>query len=263
MMLRNPLAAAVLVSSLIIAACDSEDDSSDTPAGAEAATTEAESDAATPIEPAATEAAPTQDIEADTAVAQAALLTLADFPPGWSETPSDNEDDNPEAERALAECAGVDGDKLVDTEAEAETGRFSDPDGETFIDQTVGLMASEDEAAAALPDVTSTDVLTCFSDVYNDLFADSLDDGDLPDDTEFGEISVARLNVTPVGDETAALRVAVPVSVSGITVDVTVDLVVTRVGRSLSGLSFQSTFNPIDIGILDDYNALAASRLPG
>ena len=263
MILRTHVAAAALASALIIASCGSDEASNEVDSATEATATDVETTATTASSEATDPAAPAQDIEADTAAAQAALLALGDFPAGWSETPPDEDDGDPEADRALAECAGVDGDKLIDTDAEAETGRFSDPDGESFVDQAVGLMPTEDEAAAPFASFTSTDVIACFADVYNELFASSLEDGDLPDNAEIGEITVARLNVTPVGDDTAAIRISVPISVTGITVDVTVDLVLTRVGRSLSGLSFQSTFGPINIEILDQYNDLAASRLPG
>lgn len=258
MILRPRAAAAALVIALVVASCGSDETSNDADSA-----TDTETVATTASAEAADPAAPVQDVETDTAAARAALLTLDDFPAGWSETPAVEDDGDPEADRALAECAGVEGDKLIDTPADAETGRFSDPDGEAFVEQTVGLMPTEDEAATPFAAFTSNDVIACFADVYNELFASSLDDEDLPDDAEIGEITVARLNVTPVGDDTAALRVSVPISVPGITVDVTVDLVLTRVGRSLSGLSFQSTFGPIDVELLDQYNDLAASRLPG
>lgn len=255
-------ASAVAVAALISGACGSDGTSSDagTTPSAEADGGSAPAGTAAPdsTEP----ATPTQDVEADTAAAEAALLTLSDFPAGWTEVPDDGES-NPELNRQIAACGGYDGDGFIDTQAEAGTGDFTNPDGDTIINQNIGIAATEEDAAAAMAGLANPDALPCVADVYNTSFVDALNsEGDL-EGVEVGEITVGRLNVTPVGDDTQAIRVVVPLSADGFNVDLVVDLVLIRVGRSLSGLAAQSQFSPIGIEILDEYNALAASRLPG
>jgi hypothetical protein len=235
---RHRLITAVLIATLVFASCGGSE---------QAESTEAAD-------------APTQDIEADTAAAQAALLTLSDFPEGWSELPAVDDSDNDESSRRLAECAGLDRDGMLDSPASAETGDFNDPEENLEVNQTVGLEATEQDAIDLMTGFAAPDLLTCVSAVYNDTVVDALD---VPDDVEIGEITVARLNVIPAGDDVQASRVVIPFTTQGLEIDVIADLVLVRVGRSLSGLFFGSQFVPIPIETLDEYTALAASRLPG
>jgi hypothetical protein len=213
---------------------------------------------ATPVESEAT--VPAQKVEADLAAAEAALLALSDFPAGWSETPYTDESDE-ELSRRQVECLGGEGDTLFDNEAKARTGDFANPDDDQEINETVSVGASEAEAVAILAGFEDDSAITCLTEVYNDRFRELLED-ELDDDGEVGEISVARLNVTPVGDELHALRIQVPVETELITVDFSFDIVGVRVGRSLAGLFFASQFGPTPIEQIDKYTALAASRLP-
>lgn len=259
---RTRFASAVAIAALILGACGSDDTSSDAGTTPSAETDDGSESAGTAAPDSTEPADPTQDVEADTAAAEAALLALSDFPVGWTEVPDDGES-NPELNRQIAACGGYDGDGLIDTQAEARTGDFTNPDGDTIINQNIGIAATEEDAAAAMAGLANPDALPCVAEVYNTSFVDALNSEDDLDGVEVGEITVARLNVTPVGDDTQAIRVVVPLSADGFDVDLVVDLVLIRVGRSLSGLAAQSQFAPIDIEILDEYNALAASRLPG
>ena len=51
-------------------------------------------------------AAPTPNAT-DAAIAQASLLTLSDFPAGWEAKAPDQDDDDEDAQRRLADCVGV------------------------------------------------------------------------------------------------------------------------------------------------------------
>lgn len=203
-----------------------------------------------------------QDLDADLVAAQAAVLTLADFPSGWSElaTSDDASDAQDELNRARAECFGGSSEGLLEGDARAETDEFVSPD-EVTVSQVVLVTASDDEAVALFEGFVEPEVPTCLAEVYNDQIDNLL--ADAPAGTEVGEITVGALNVTPVGDEATALRVTVPVSADGLSVEVVLDLVLTRSGRTLSGLSFESTFAPVPIELLEEYSGLAASRLPG
>jgi hypothetical protein len=107
-----------------------------------------------------------QDIEADQAAAEAALLVLSDFPAGWSEVPDTQEDDE-EFSRRLAECFGASGTEVIEAEARAETGRFTDPDDGSQVFEVVGLMASVDASAATMAGIGGDDVTLCLTELYN------------------------------------------------------------------------------------------------
>ena len=142
------------------------------------------------------------------------------------------------------------------------------PDDDSTVSESVGIAATLEEAELLVAALNGADVPTCLQDVYRDFLQDLIDNPPtpadaLPEGVTLGETTVGRLNVTPVGDETTALRVTVPMTLEGgLTIDVVVDLVLVRRGRALAGLSFQSTFTPFDIEDIDLYSGLAAERLP-
>ena len=266
------ISTSALLAIALVAGCgvsDGESEPLDTAAPSES-TTPGESDVRNDLaepdeadEPTETDA-PAQDVEADQAAADAALLTLSDFPAGWSEAPADDEDeDTTELDERFAECFGIEADSegIIDTEAEASTGDFTDPNEDTTISHGVNVAATEEELTAAFGTFASDDLPACLTDAYNDALLGSLGD-EVPDDVEIGDVTVARLNITPTGDQTSALRINVPISSSGFGIDAYFDVVFTRVGRSGSALFFESFFSPAPIELIDEYNALAASRLP-
>jgi hypothetical protein len=208
-------------------------------------------------------------LEEDKAAAQAALLTLADFPAGWSEIPAEVEsDDDEDVGREVAACVGVEGDKLFDVGgAEASTGDFSDPEENVTISEQVGIAATADEAAAQLAALEAPGVTACIQDVFRAFVADLIENPEtpadsLPEGASVGEVTWGRLNVAPVGDQLVAYRVTMPISMEGITIDFYLDIVLARQGRSMANLYFESIFDPYPTEDLDRFVALAVSRLP-
>ena len=198
---------------------------------------------------------------ADQSAAEAALLTLADFPAGWSEVPPEEDDEATVAlQRRVAACSGSGGDNLLDFPAKACTGEFTNPDDDSSVAETVAIAPSDDEAAAVVSGMMGSDTPSCMDEVYTEFFEGEVD---LPDGASLSDLTVAPLNVTSVGDEVGALRVTATLDVSGIEIDVVTDQVLVRVGRSLAGLSFYSQQSPTSIEKIDEYLGLAASRLPG
>jgi hypothetical protein len=249
------IVALTLALALVLAACgsDSTESTTATPEPAPAATGATEA-----VE--ATEQATEQDIEADTVAAQAALLVVSDFPPGWTETPYVEDPANDERNRLLAECLGLDRPSIGDSPAKARTGDFASPEQDIEISQIIGLEAAEQDAVDIIESFADPDTPTCFAEVYSDTLAES---ADLGDGVELGgEITVAPVSVAPAGDDTAALRVTVPLTSDGFEVDVFADAVIVRVGRSLSFMFFASQGTPVDAGTIDEYAAVAASRMP-
>ncbi len=262
-----------LAATVLIAACGSDDDTSaDTTAGTTSApettvastspdTTVAETtpDTTTADTTPDTTAAPSQDVEADSAAAEAALITLAELPDGWTDGPAAGDAAGDVAAR-LAECVGVD--SITSPDASAATGNFSNPDGSIVLSESVGVQATERDARMVVAGLTSPDVLDCLAGAYLELGAGALSAGAVADGAEIGAVVASRLPVGAAGDATQAIRVVVPASVDGVTELVTVDHVVARTGRSIAALTFEARGEPTPIETIDEIAATAASRLP-
>jgi hypothetical protein len=263
-------ASALLVISLV-AGCggsDGESEPMDTDAPSESnapGESDDRNDLAEPDEPdQPTEAdVPVQDVAADAAAAEASLLTLSDFPAGWSEVPAEDEDDSfEEMNERQRECLGTDAD-VLNEEVEARTGDFTNPDDDSAVTQVVSLAPSVEMAEAYMAGGSADGVAACLTAVYREGFAEAVKDAEEMRGAELGEITVGALNVGEIGEESFAYRVTVPVSIQGFTVDIVADLVAVRVGRSVSGLTFRAQFDPTPTERITEYSALAASRLPG
>lgn len=259
--------AAALTGTLLIAACGSDgNDSTDATATTETETTAAdttpETTSATTSETTevatddtTTTEAPAQDVEADTVAAEAALLTLAEFPDGWTEAPSDPSTD---VEDRLAECIGVD--SLTSADASAASADFSSPDGNLVVAEHVGVNATERDARFVLAGITDPEVPACVAAAYTELGAAALGTGAVAEGTSIGEVTASRLAVGAAGDATQAIRVEIPLADGSSTI--TVDHVVARSGRSIAALTFEGRAEATAVETIDSITEPAASRLP-
>jgi hypothetical protein len=208
-------------------------------------------------------AAPVQDMVADAAAAEAALLTLSDFPAGWSEIPHEADDSNEEMLDRVYGCLGPAAVEMFNSPTKARTGDFTDPADDSGVNQTAALFPTTESAEGYMAGGSADGVAECLTTVYREELPGRLEGDGVPADAEFGEITVGSLNVGQAGEETFAYRVTAPVSAEGFTVDIVTDFVAVRVGRSVTGLNFQSFFDPTPTERIVEYASLAASRLPG
>ncbi len=274
---RTRVITVALAATLLIAACGSDGGGDGAGAGGDTVVVEA-----TVADPAATETtvaettpdtttatteamtedttattnAPAQDVGADSAAAQAAVLTLADFPEGWTEAPADGAAKS-EIDGRLAECVGVDSSGAV-----AATGDFSSPDGSLVISESVGVQATESDARLVVARLTNPEVPECVAAAYAELGAAALSPGAIAEGAEIGEVTATRLAVGSAGDATQAIRVIIPVTSDGVAGQLTVDQVVVRSGRSLATISFEGRVEATPVETIDEIATVTASRLP-
>lgn len=152
---------------------------------------------------------------------EAALLDLDDMPPGWTQVPSEEDED--ESETTLCEQQPLDEIEAVDR---AST-QFSASDLGPFLDHTVALYENG-EAAEAM-----------------ESFLTTLDDCDeWTEETEEGLVTYrpTPLSFPSLGDETVATRL----SVESDLVTVTIDMVTWRRGDLLSLLLASEVFDAPD-----------------
>ena len=76
-------------------------------------------------------------------------------------------------------------------------------------------------------------------------------------------MTIEPLDLAPAGDELAGYRITLALTVSGVTVDAFVDVVIVRSGGSVAGFTFQSVFDPFPAAEVEHYIDLAVDRLPG
>ena len=264
---------AALAATLLIAACGSDDGAAgtnadttvaditvaDTIPGTTPETTANTADATTEDTTAPNEA-PAQDVAADSAAARAAVLTVADFPQGWTDTPIET-DIASDLHTRLAECVGVD--NVTSSDASAASGTFASSDGDLVVNQRVGVQATEQDARLVIASLTNPDVPGCVAGAYTELGAAALGVGAVAEGAEIAEATASRLAVGAAGDATQAIRVVIPVTLGGTASQLTVDHVFVRSGRSLASLTFEARVEATTVETIDGITAAAASRLPG
>ncbi len=158
---------------------------------------------------------PAPDPAADAATAEAALLTLSDFPAGWSEVPDEEDNSNQDLLDEVFECLGPDAVELFNSETKAETGSFTDPADDSTVDQTVVLAATVESAEAYIAGGSADGVAECLTTAYREGTADLLADDEDAAGIELGEITVGALNVGEIGDGSFAYRIKAEVSSQG------------------------------------------------
>jgi hypothetical protein len=213
-------------------------------------------------------AAPATTVSAEqAAAAEAALLVLSDFPTGWTEEVEAEPTEQELAyQAAVAECADGTGNLLDLGGPRAKSPDFVGPDDQR-VEQSVTIV---DPAVAEdfMARFSAPGVEECFGDAVRAFIAENFASSDdpsqtLPGDVTVGELTIDEILIEPVGDELTAYRVTIPMTVSGLTLDVFVDIVAVRSGGSIAGLTFQSVFEPFTPEDVEQYLTVAVERLPG
>ena len=214
---------------------------------------------------------PAIDLDAEAAAAEATLLTLADFPTGWTVVPEEFfdavPDERAEARRAYVACVGVEGVGMFDF-ARTTVGRaFTNPaEFATPENDMVTHAVITDELVRVeqfMSDFSADGVDACLAETAREVWESVLEyphpaDNPTGDDVAVDQITVEPLNVPVAGDETVGYRTTVMLSNGGIHYG---DTVVTRIGSSVSFLLLESYDLPIGKARTDHLVELAATRL--
>lgn len=187
--------------------------------------------------------APTETSPEFTAAAQeaakSAVLTLDDFPPGWTGAPPDKSDNSNLG--VSDECSALELETFPGQVAEAESNEFTGPD-EQEVSSAISVFPTDDAAQGAV-------------DAFNDAFdqcrkelEDALtrlikegaeEEAQLPEEVELDlQVNVENLSFERFGDATVAYRIPVKASFIGITLEFTIDLVFMREGKVAGGLFY-------------------------
>ncbi len=217
---------------VVVPSCGDDDD--DQPSN----TTQSESPATT----SGSEASRAEDL----AIAESAVLTINDFPPGWEEGPVERPSDNPEIEAGIAECLDVPVDELYPDNPQATSPTFTSPQDEE-VSSRVTVTPSSEDAQQALERLSGDAVPGCYAQAVEALVMQSLlSSDDVPEGLDFGEVTFNRLSTDQIGDESIAFRTTLPFEYQGFDSQIELDFVLARVGRVGINMSFQSEETSFD-----------------
>ena len=195
----------------------------------------------------------------DQAIADAALLTLKDFPAGWEAASPEGDEDDREGQEKIAECVGVEYDELYDdTNAEATSPDFTnDMDEEVSVEVSVG---DEDRAKRAFEIAAQPEFRECLAEGMNDEIQANADE-DGANGVEVGDATLNELSFPALGDESLAFRMTIPISASGMDFDAVIDFVGVRVGRAQTQLTSFGVGTQLPTDEFVRYTKLAVKRL--
>ena len=172
--------------------------------------------------------------ESDEAIAEAAVLKLSDFEPGWR---VDDEDEDENEDDEELDCPGLD--KFEDDDApSAESEDFTQD--QSFVSNVVMIGEDEEEAKELLGLVSQDEIIECLRDELQTMFEEEPDFGEDFDDvsSEVGELSVGDF-----GDDAAGLQFVFSLE-GDISLEFYMDLIFVRRGRAVSMFVFVDLFSP-------------------
>lgn len=172
----------------------------------------------------------------DQRVADAALLTLADLPPGFVESADDDEEED--EEDPFDKCAtDKDAELEAATTAEGEAPNFEHSDTFAFVGSYSAVLTDADMAHDGVELLTSEELWSCFKDAMEEDIRNDAEAGDLADFT----VAAEDLTYFEIGDEVGAFRLTMSGKVQGQPLVVTVDFVAVRKDRTI-GMYFFGGF---------------------
>jgi hypothetical protein len=196
--------------------------------------------------------------EDDQRQAEDALLTLEDFPSGWT-APADDDDAEDVSEAECFRDIQPDLSELTVT-GHAESGTF-DTDN-AWVSSTASVYRDEEEAREAFEGGRGTlrndELPACFGDVFAEAMAEEENDVEI----EVGEVSANEVSVPDVAAErSAALRIEIPLEVDGQAVSAYMEFIGLEQGRTIGSLVTFSFLTPFPADETERLAGIMADRL--
>jgi hypothetical protein len=178
---------------------------------------------------------------ADRAKAEKLVLVAADFPAGWTATPSTPAPDEDAQGKALAKCAGA-----VDPDI-AESVEVDGPDvgkENAAVSSNVTFVKTTEYAQTDLAAITGSKIEKCVEDFAKQALNDELES------TESGakleSVQFDRITTTKYGDATVGFRLVATISAAGQKITAYQDLIFILKGRAEVSASFFDLGQPFD-----------------
>lgn len=169
----------------------------------------------------------------DQRLADAAVLVLSDLPPGFTETPKEDEGGAGEGEEddPFEQCVGEEAGEIdAGTTAEAESSDFEK--GDELLAGSIAFVLESEELAQDMMELFASDQL---KECFNQAFAEGVREGAAEEGGELPEFTtkVQNRSFAKIGDETAGYRATLSFAVQGQELSFPVDFVFARKGRTV------------------------------
>jgi hypothetical protein len=203
----------------------------------------------------------TVDTASDQQAAEDALLVLSDMPAGWIDTDDDAgayEDADVAYDEAFAECLGVDISLIESDESDGDATADSavePPKGDATVRSDVQVNATVSETEDLMKAFTGDGATTCFRDSIEAYL-------DASGAVGVGELSVEPLELEPVGDQSVAVRVMLPIETDQGTTVLLSDAVVAAKGRAVVQMEFGTEAQPLATAEALRLTELVLDRIP-
>jgi hypothetical protein len=178
------------------------------------------------------------------------VLRQSDLPPGWQGAPHQGSNTSDQTGAQLARCLGVPS-LAADNAPTADSDDFSRTDpaaGDETISNSISVGASASTEKKAFTAIEGSRAPGCINQVFSAVIKQQVS-GSSPGVT-VGNPTTTNLDVGRYLDRTVAFRMTVPISASGQSITVTLDLAFAQRGRYTAELFFSGTKAPVD-GVLE------------
>jgi hypothetical protein len=180
------------------------------------------------------------ELAAANAALEAAVLTLDDFPEGWTADPADPDDGGSNLDLS-EDCQILNRDSLPNEIATRDSDDFTGPESQG-VTSGVTVFPTAGDAAAALSAVTDA-YATCEDELlpeFEEQFRSGFDEGAGDSGAELADITVDLQEVpfTTDADATAAFRISYGGTAAGTPFEGAVDFVILQEERLVGGLVF-------------------------
>ena len=207
-----------------------------------------------------------QEVRADRARADAAVLRASDLPAGWTAGPHLSGPNVPGLDDRLAGCLGISTGLLVARDpTTADSPDFSTSGGGE-IANSVGYQATTARARQLTGVFGSPKMAPCLNSAIKTFLAFSLShpaspSQSVPAGISLGEPTTTRVPFSPAGDATVAYRFVVPIEGAGSPINVYGDFIFAAKGRAGTLLTVESQGAPPDSQLEQRLLAAVVSRL--
>jgi hypothetical protein len=251
--LLKPAGATLLVAAVALAGCGS---SSKTSSHAAASTTPGST---------TTTAKPQSSAEVarDRALGAAGLLRAADFPSNWVQAERAHKSrSEPHLQQEAAKCLRIPVSQLGEHEPqEVESPKFRGPRGES-ASNSVTVRPSAAAAAKSLVILENPRTPACLAAILGKLLSGELQrHATKTPGVTIGSPVVERRQFVPVGDQTVAYRITIPIHTAVLKVAAYLDVIAVRAGRADTSFSFEGTLRPVATGAETQLISAAIGRL--
>lgn len=198
----------------------------------------------------------------DQRLAENALLTLADFPSGWTAPAEDESDDDEDGGQIdCFEDVQPDLSELTVT-GHAESGNFETDSA--WVSSTASVYETEDQARVAFEGgreaLQSDELAACFGDA----FAEGLAEEENEVEIEVGDVTARDASAPDTAaEQSAALHVEIPLEVDGQAASAYMEFMGLKEGRTIGSLVTFSFVEPLPADETERLAGAMAERLGG